>query len=353
MSSDDRARRRAVDDISAIAADGHPAPELYGRLLGVLGRVMDVESACFHLSDPLTGLPVSGGGDGDAPGSLEESLHFEFEREDVSRFSEIQTRTRPVAVLSEETRGRPTDSPRYREMIEPEGGADELRVAFADGYGVWGSLVMFSSSRRYSSRDAALVGRVVPAVAGGLRLGRTEEPQPLAAAEWDGPGVIVVDSEERVEMADERALARMDALGADVKNGLPAAFSVVCAWARLRDPGRPARARSRAGDGRWLTIDVTPLDSATDGRLAIIVQSADGPDVLEAAMRSQGLTAREREIAGLLVAGRSNKEIAAALELSPHTVSDHLKAIFERTGARNRAEVASRALGAHEASVGA
>jgi DNA-binding CsgD family transcriptional regulator len=95
---------------------------------------------------------------------------------------------------------------------------------------------------------------------------------------------------------------------------------------------------------------VTPLDSAADGRLAIIVQSAEGPDVLEAAMRSHALTVREREIAGLLIAGRANKEIAAALDLSPHTVSDHLKAIFEKTGARSRGEVASRVLRSAEAS---
>jgi DNA-binding CsgD family transcriptional regulator len=228
-------------------------------------------------------------------------------------------------------------------MIEPDGGADELRVAFADGYGVWGSLVMFSSSRRYSARDAALVGEIVPAVAEGLRLGRSEGPESLATAS-DGPGVIVVDSDERVEMADARALARMASLGADLEDGLPAAFSVVCAWARRRDPGRPARARARDADGRWLTIDVTPLDSAADGRLAIVVQSTNGPDVIEAAMRSHALTTRERQIAGLLIAGRSNKEIAATLELSPHTVGDHLKAIFEKTGARSRGEVASRVL---------
>jgi len=345
MPSEDRARRRAVEDIDRVAAAGLGAPELYGRVLGVLGRVIDIESACFHLSDPLTGLPVSGGGEGDPPGSLEQSLHFEFERADVSRFGEIQDRSRPVAVLSIETEGRPGESPRFREMIEPEGRVDELRVVFADAFGAWGSLVMFSSGNRYSEREAALVGQIVPAVATGLRLGRGGEGTSLSAPDSDGPGVIVVDSEERVEMADERALASLRSLGADVEDGLPAAFSVVCAWARMRDPGRPARARARAADGRWLTIDVTPLDSAVEGRLAIVVQAAEGSDVLDAAMRSLALTAREREVAGLLIAGRSNKEIAAELGVSTHTVSDHLKAIFEKTGAHARGEVAARVLG--------
>jgi DNA-binding CsgD family transcriptional regulator len=127
-----------------------------------------------------------------------------------------------------------------------------------------------------------------------------------------------------------------------VGGSLPGAFGVVCAWARLRDPERPARARTRGAQGPWLTIDVSPIDDAPRGRLAVVIQAATGPDVLDAAMRSHALSAREREVAGLLIAGHGNKEIAAALCVSPHTVNDHLKAIFEKTGAHTRGEVATR-----------
>jgi len=51
------------------------------------------------------------------------------------------------------------------------------------------------------------------------------------------------------------------------------------------------------------------------------------------------LTNREAQIAGLLFAGRSTGEIAAALAVVPETVRFHFRSIFEKTGARGRAEV--------------
>ena len=52
------------------------------------------------------------------------------------------------------------------------------------------------------------------------------------------------------------------------------------------------------------------------------------------------LSARELEIAALVAARKSNKEIAAALRISSRTVSTHLSNIFARVGARSRGELA-------------
>lgn len=54
------------------------------------------------------------------------------------------------------------------------------------------------------------------------------------------------------------------------------------------------------------------------------------------------LTARELEIAGLVAAGDSNPEIAAALFLSRKTVERHVSNILRKVGARNRTELAAR-----------
>jgi DNA-binding NarL/FixJ family response regulator len=55
------------------------------------------------------------------------------------------------------------------------------------------------------------------------------------------------------------------------------------------------------------------------------------------------LSPREREVLELMGAGDTNREIAAHLHLSPHTVKDHTTAILRKLDARNRTEAVERA----------
>lgn len=57
-----------------------------------------------------------------------------------------------------------------------------------------------------------------------------------------------------------------------------------------------------------------------------------------------GLSAREQEVLQLLTKGTSNKEIAAALGISPNTVKNHLKNILEKLHLENRVQAAAYAL---------
>jgi len=50
------------------------------------------------------------------------------------------------------------------------------------------------------------------------------------------------------------------------------------------------------------------------------------------------LTAREREIAELIADGRTNREVAEQLVLSPRTIEAHLRNIFGKLGVRSRME---------------
>jgi DNA-binding NarL/FixJ family response regulator len=56
------------------------------------------------------------------------------------------------------------------------------------------------------------------------------------------------------------------------------------------------------------------------------------------------LTAREREVLDLIVAGRDNSEIAAELVISPETVKTHVSSILEKLEADNRAQAAVTAV---------
>jgi len=63
----------------------------------------------------------------------------------------------------------------------------------------------------------------------------------------------------------------------------------------------------------------------------------------ERALDSLGISGREREVLALLAAGRSNKEIARQLEVSPNTVKTHVARLFEKLSARRRTEAIHKA----------
>ena len=59
-----------------------------------------------------------------------------------------------------------------------------------------------------------------------------------------------------------------------------------------------------------------------------------------------GLTGREREIADLVAAGLTNRQIGARIHLSEKTVETHLSRVFAKLGVRKRSEVAALVAGA-------
>ena len=57
---------------------------------------------------------------------------------------------------------------------------------------------------------------------------------------------------------------------------------------------------------------------------------------------ASGITAAETRVAELVAAGRSNREVAGELFMSPKTVEAHLSRIYRKLGVRSRAELAHK-----------
>jgi DNA-binding NarL/FixJ family response regulator len=70
-----------------------------------------------------------------------------------------------------------------------------------------------------------------------------------------------------------------------------------------------------------------------------------GGEVFEADLSEPGvvLSDREREVLAGVAAGHTNREIAAQLYLSPHTVKEHTSTLYRKLEVRNRAEAVQRA----------
>ena len=70
---------------------------------------------------------------------------------------------------------------------------------------------------------------------------------------------------------------------------------------------------------------------------------------LDLYVRAHGLSPREGEIVALLAGGLDTADVASTLHLSQHTVQDHLKGAFARTGTNSRRALVAAALGVRAA----
>jgi DNA-binding CsgD family transcriptional regulator len=70
------------------------------------------------------------------------------------------------------------------------------------------------------------------------------------------------------------------------------------------------------------------------------------PDMPAALTAELGLTARESEVLSWLSKGKTNRDIAQILGLSPRTVDKHLEQIYAKLGVENRTAAAAIATSA-------
>ena len=115
-------------------------------------------------------------------------------------------------------------------------------------------------------------------------------------------------------------------------------------WQRLACPYPAARTRRFLGEAQ-LALGETPAGRADIAAAQeVFVRLGAEPDAALAASLlaperdTGGLTARELEILSRVAAGDTNRQIAAALSISEHTVARHLSNIFDKTGTGNRTE---------------
>jgi len=125
-----------------------------------------------------------------------------------------------------------------------------------------------------------------------------------------------------------------------VRAAARAGHALIVFGTHLRRSGRPRDAREPLA--RALGI----CEGAGSERLARIARAelaASGGRRRRRSEDGSALTAQERRVAALAAQGLANVQIAAALHLSPKTVSSHLQRVYAKLGMHSRRELILRA----------
>jgi DNA-binding NarL/FixJ family response regulator len=116
-------------------------------------------------------------------------------------------------------------------------------------------------------------------------------------------------------------------------------------WQELGAPYEAARVRTLLGLACRALDDHDAATLELNAARAVFAQLGAAPDVARVEALAEGprppathgLTARELEVLRLVAAGASNRDIAAALVISEHTVARHVQNIFAKLGVSSRA----------------
>jgi DNA-binding CsgD family transcriptional regulator len=350
-------RRRARSEILRLVHRGLAVEDFSLAAARALQRAVSFDGFCMLTIDPATLLPTSEVVEHGLPEAARGRMaEIEVGEVDFNKFAELARAGRPAASLGEATDGQLDRSLRQRELRGPNGLGDELRVALVTDSGTWGGITLLrETGRAFTAAETGFLASLSGDLAEGLR--RALLFTALSADPDDADaGLLVLAPDNSVQLGNSAAQQWLDELkGADRDtNHLPVVVHAVARRARVAaaehaSSDGAARARVPTPSGRWLLVRGSVLGDGPDARTAVIFEPAPSPELAPLIAAAYGLTDRERLVTELVAQGQSTAEIADTLHLSPYTVQDHLKSIFDKAGVSARGELVARLFFEHYA----
>ncbi len=259
----------------------------------------------------------------------------------------------------------------YNDFHRPLNEHWELDIYLRSEAALLGWICLFRSRRQpdFDEKDILKANILAPCITGALRnailFSKTEEERDLfrSVIEFSPEGIVILDSELRPVYCNSKAKEVLSGLfdrrqdkvyGADSRE-FPVPFEIMQNCLTLK---RSSRSRNRiVGVNPRITIHSignkifriesflfhypfqahhTPCFLVSIKEILETYNSGKGASCKECL-----LTQREVEIVRYVADGLTNKEIADRLLVSEFTVQKHLKNIFDKTGYRNRTQLAS------------
>lgn len=312
----------------------------------LLARYVPFDASCWLSLDPETLLPTSHFSREYGVADMLRLVTNEYLDEDFNKFADLARSNPPVGILSRAARGDLTRSHRHATFLTEQGfgDGDELRAALRDGDVPWGAIAIHRRHGTFHDEEAELVADLSGVVAHGVR-------RAMIRSAFGGDqsresvGTLLLRGDDTIEAATPPARRWLGELFDSTGSSQAAPLTVVSVaqQARRVASGRTdelATARLPSRSGRWLRLDASVLEG--EDRVAVTISAGVEPGLADLIARAHGLSSREREVTSLTLQGLSTREMAASLKVSPYTVQDHLKSIFDKVGVRSRRELAAQ-----------
>lgn len=355
------ARGRVLERVERLAREGLDAGKFLSAAGEQLGRAVPFDAEVLPNPSWVTldpsSLLITSLIEGDqrewrCEMSPQEWSQFEYGSETLgNRISDVVRHPRGMQTASELIHTHPDRAEECREALAYIGAEHEVLVALQASDGThWGAFYLTREPGRpdFSAEELQFLRLVAPRLAEGVRrgllLGEASEPEGPSA-----PAIVVLGPDLDPESYTPGAQQWLADLPTPTVGSMPpAVLSVAQTVLHQRgEHGQTASTRVRSQDRGWVMLHGQALAGNGELRVAITIQPA-GPDrITPLLMAAYGLTEREEQVTRHVLQGSSTAEIAEALTISPYTVQDHLKNVFEKTSVRSRRELASRVFTRH------
>lgn len=345
---------RAKEQVLQLCRGDADARTLRLEVLAVLRRVIGFDAYVWVVTDPETSVGSAPLADVPCLPELPRLIRLKYLTE-VNRWTSMLT---PVAALRQTTSGDRDRSLMWRDLLSRYDIGDIASSVHRDRFGCWAFLDLWRTGKSASFAPAELdflhgiAGPLTTALrrsqAATFTVGHAGE---LASA---GPVVLLLSPALDVQAQTpptQRYLRLLVPPDSAAQAPVPAGAYNVGAQllaAEAGVDGNPPRARVHLGGGQWLTLRAARMDAArpvSDRVVAVSIEAAAPAERVSLFARACGLSSRETELLGRVVAGASTRDVAGLMFVSEHTVQDHLKSIFTKTGTHTRRTLLARVLG--------
>jgi DNA-binding CsgD family transcriptional regulator len=340
----------ALENLTAaiveICRSGLAPDALREKVLARLRLAVPFDAAFWATVDPATLLFTQPHQEEIPSDTIPYFIQNEFIAEDVNKWTTLARDPVGVRTLVEATGGDLDASARYRELFRPLGFGDELRAVLRVSGACWGYICLHrEAGAAFSEQERGYVRRLAPHLAEAIRAGMLVSSVELSDPA-ESPGLVLVapnGSLISITAAGERWLEELGHPDLQ-RDGLPAEIRLLAAMVERSSDSELPRLPVRTPGGRWAVLHASRLPAEGASAIAVIIEEPSPAEIAPVLMLAYGLTKQEQTVTRLVCRGLSTRELTGALHITPNTVQDHLKSIFEKTGVRSRRELVATIL---------